>query len=144
MGDNFMLHKIHHIAFAVYDLEKTIENFKIYGLNPSKKIIIKNREMKAILFKVGVTWLEYLAPISKKSPLSDFLQKKGEGFHHIAYHVDKIEKFINILPKYALLSIRISDVGDWFIADISPEFTMGIKMQLIEEISGLGKVNNND
>jgi methylmalonyl-CoA/ethylmalonyl-CoA epimerase len=139
-----MLHKIHHIAFAVYDLEKTIEDFKIYGLKPSKEIIIKDREMKAVLFKVGETWLEYLAPISEKSALFNFLQKKREGFHHIAYQVNKIKNITDTLPDGALLSSRKSDVGDWFIADINPEFTMGIKMQLIEEILGLGKVKEND
>jgi len=137
-----MLHKIHHIAFAVYDLEKTIEDFKIYGLKPSKEIIIKNREMKAVLFKVGETWLEYLAPISKNSPLSDFLQKKGEGFHHIAYQVNKIKDVMDTLPDDALRSTRKSDVGDWSIADIDPKYCMGLKMQIIEEQSG--KVNNND
>ena len=137
-----MLHKIHHIAFAVYDLEKTIEDFKIYGLKPSKEIIIKDREMKAVLFKVGETWLEYLAPISKNSPLSDFLQKKGEGFHHIAYQVNKIKDVMDTLPDGALRSTRKSDVGDWSIADIDPKYCMGLKMQIIEEQSG--KVNNND
>ena len=137
-----MLHKIHHIAFAVYDLEKTIEDFKIYGLKPSKEIIIKNREMKAVLFKVGETWLEYLAPISKNSPLSDFLQKKGEGFHHIAYQVNKIKDVMDTLPDDALRSTRKSDVGDWLIADIDSKYTKGLKMQIIEEQSG--KVNNND
>jgi len=137
-----MLHKIHHIAFAVYDLERIIEDFKIYGRKPSKEIIIKDRKMKAVLFKVGETWLEYLAPISKKSPLSDFLQKKGEGFHHIAYLVDEIKDVMDTLPEGALRSSRKSDVGDWSIADIEPKYSMGLKMQIIEEHPG--KVNNNN
>jgi len=81
-----MFKKVHHIAFAVYDLKKTMKTLKeIYGVMPYRKILLKNRKMKVALFKIGETWLEYLAPISDDSPLNDFLKKKGEGFHHIAY-----------------------------------------------------------
>jgi len=139
---NLLLNKIHHIAFAVYDLEKTIEYFRIYGIEPSKKKVIKDRKMEATLFKVGSIWLEYLSPISKGSPLTDFLQKKGEGFHHIAFQTDKVKEIVNNLPKQALMPSRGSDVGDWLIIDIKPEFSMGIKMQIIEEYSR--KVQNND
>ncbi|MBA7573042.1 hypothetical protein ES708_14831 [subsurface metagenome] len=128
-----MLNKIHHIAFAVYDLKKTIEDLKVYGISPLKKVMIRDRKMEAALFKVGQTWLEYLTPVSEDSPLTIFLQEQGEGFHHIAYQVSCIEELRANLPEDALLSSRISNVGDWSIADIEPKYSLGINMQIIEE-----------
>ncbi len=76
-----MFKKVHHIAFAVYDLEKSIHLLKtMYGLTVDREIVITDRKMKAVLFKIGEIWLECLAPISDDSPLNVFLKNKGEGF----------------------------------------------------------------
>lgn len=129
-----MFKKVHHIAFAVYDLEKIIQLLKtIYGVMVDRKIVITDRKMNAALIKIGEIWLEYLAPISGDSPLNVFLEKKGEGFHHIAYQVDSIKEARTQLPKGALLPSRNSNVGEWMVADIAPKFGLGVNAQLIEE-----------
>ena len=99
----------------------------------NRKIVITDRKMNAALFKIGEIWLEYLAHISDDSPLKAFLEKKGEGFHHIAYQVDSIKEARTQLPKGALLLSRNSNVGEWMVADIDPKFGFGINAQLIEE-----------
>jgi len=129
-----MFKKVHHIAFAVYDLKKTIKVLKeLFGVVPFRKISLKNRKMKVALFKIGDSWVEYLAPISDDSPLNIYLEKKGEGFHHIAYKVNSIEEANDQLPKGVLLPMRKSNVGEWTVADIQKEYTFGMKTQLIEE-----------
>lgn len=129
-----MFKKVHHIAFAVYDLEKSIHLLKtMYGLTADRQIVINDRKMKAVLFKMGEIWLECLAPISDDSPLNVFLKDKGEGFHHIAYQVDSIKEASTQLPKDALFSVRKSNVGKWMIADIDPKYGFGMNSQLIEE-----------
>jgi len=129
-----MFKKVHHIAFAVYDLEKSIHLLKtIYGLTVDREIVITDRKMKAVLFKIGEIWLECLAPISDDSPLNVFLKNKGEGFHHIAYQIDSIKEASAQLPKDALFPVRKSNVGKWRIADINPKYSLGINSQLIEE-----------
>jgi len=129
-----MFKKIHHIAFAVHDLEKSVHLLKtMYGLKVDREIEITDRKMKAVLFKIGEIWLECLAPISDDSPLNVFLKNKGEGFHHIAYQVASIVETGNQLPKGALLPTRKSNVGEWMIADIKPKYSLGMNSQLIEE-----------
>lgn len=129
-----MFKKVHHIAFAVYDLEKSIHLLKtMYGLTVDRQIVITDRKMKAVLFKMGEIWLEYLAPISDDSPLNVFLKNKGEGFYHIAYQIDSIQAARTQLPKGALLPSRNSNVGKWMIADIDPKYGFGMNSQLIEE-----------
>lgn len=128
-----MLKKIHHIAFAVKNVEKIIKDYKLYNINPSKEIIIKERKMKVLLFKVGETWIEYLSPLSVESSLVNFLQNKVVRLHHIAYQVDNIKKVIDSLPVGAQVSCRKSDVGDWLVADIDPKYCITPRMQIIEE-----------
>jgi len=129
-----MFKKVHHIAFAVYDLEKSIHLLKtMYALTVDREIVITDRKMKAVLFKIGEIWLEYLAPISDDSPLNVFLKNKGEGFHHIAYQVASIKEASTQLPEGALFPARKSSVGDWMIADIDPKHGLGMNAQLIEE-----------
>lgn len=129
-----MFKKVHHIAFAVYDLEKSIQLLKaMYGLTVDREIVIADRKMKAALFKIGEIWLECLAPISDDSPLNVFLEKKGEGFHHIAYQVASIKEASTQLPKGTLFPVRKSNVGDWMIADINRKYGLGMNAQLIEE-----------
>jgi len=129
-----MFKKVHHIAFAVYDLKKSIHLLKtMYGLTVDREIVIADRKMKAVLFKIGGIWLECLAPISDGSPLNVFLKGRGEGFHHIAYRVASIEEASIQLPKGALFPTRKSNVGKWVIADIDPKYGLGMNAQLIEE-----------
>ena len=129
-----MFKKVHHIAFAVYDLEKSIHLLKtMYGLTVDREIVITDRKMKAVLFKIGEIWLECLAPISDDSPLNVFLKNKGEGFHHIAYHVASIKEASTQLTEGALFPARKNSVGDWMIADIDPKYGLGMNSQLIEE-----------
>ena len=87
-----MFKQVHHLGFAIYNLEKVIGLMdEVYGLECSKRITITDRKMEAVLFKTGETWLEYLSPLSSKSPLNKHLQENGEEFHHIAYKVESIE-----------------------------------------------------
>jgi len=130
-----LLDKIHHIAFAVHNLEDTIEFFRIFEIYPFKKVTIEDRNMKAVLFKIRNIWLEYLSPISKESILANFLKENGEGIHHLAFQCNKIKELAGNLPEHVLLPSRKSDVGNWSIVDIKPEFSMGVKIQMIEEHS---------
>ena len=104
---------------------------------PAQKVIGKIMKFVSI-----ITWIEYLSPLSEESPFLDFLQNKGEGFHHIAYQVDSIENVIDTLPVESQVSCKNSDVGDWLVADIHPKYSMGLRMQITEECSR--KVKNND
>jgi methylmalonyl-CoA/ethylmalonyl-CoA epimerase len=129
-----MFKQVHHIGFAVYDLEKVIDLMKkVYNVEPERRIVMSDRQMEAILFKTGETYLEYLAPLSEESTLTAYLEEKGEGFHHIAYLVDNIDNAKKIMPPDAVIRERKSNVGDWKIADIDSKYAFGITSQIIQE-----------
>ena len=130
-----MLKQVHHVGFAVWNLEKIINLMEeYYQLKVSKRIEIKDRQMEAVLFQTGSEILEYLAPTSENSSLNKFLIKNGEGFHHIAYLVDSIQETRDYLPHGSLLESRKSDVGDWMIADFKNSNDSGFVNQIIELI----------
>ncbi len=129
-----MFKQVHHLGFAVHDLEKVIKLMKdAYNIEPDRRITISDRQMDAVMFKAGETFLEYLAPLSEESPLCKHLKTKGEGFHHIAYLVDDIEEAKKTLPPDAITKERTSNVGDWKIADLDPKYALGLTSQLIQK-----------
>lgn len=129
-----MLKQFHHIGFAVRDLDRIIDLMeKTYGLKACKRINIEDRQMEAVLYKIGDAYLEYLAPTSENSSLYGFINKNGEGIHHIACLVDSINNARDVLPEGALLESRRSDVGSWTIADFDKEFDSGFITQIIEK-----------
>jgi len=129
-----MLKQFHHIGFAVRNLDRIISLMEsTYGLKAYRRIKIKDRQMEAVLYKMGDAYLEYLAPTSENSSLHGFINKNGEGFHHIACTVDSINKARGVLPDVGLLESRWSDVGSWTIADFDKKFDSGFITQIIEK-----------
>lgn len=127
-----MFQQVHHLGFAVNDLDRVIDLMKkVYNLEPDRIIEISDRQMKAVMFKAGETFLEYLAPTTENSPLYRRLQEKGEGFHHIAFLVENINEAKKQLPPDAVLKERSSNVGNWRIADLDPKYSLGLTSQLI-------------
>jgi methylmalonyl-CoA/ethylmalonyl-CoA epimerase len=93
-----MLKKINHIGIAVNNLEEAIS---FYGgtLCMTFKGVeeVAGYKVKVAFFQIGESKIELLEPTSKDSFLAGFLEKKGEGIHHIAYEVEGIEDVINKL-----------------------------------------------
>lgn len=132
-----MFEKIHHIGIAVKNLE---ESMKFYEEKFNLKILyieeLKENKVKVAGLKVGDINIELLEPLSKDSPIQSFLDKKGEGIHHIAYLVKDISKTINILKEKGLSLIdekpRSGSHGTK-IAFLHPKSTFGVLTELVEE-----------
>ena len=128
-----MIKELHHIGFAVRDLDTIIGLMETnYGMKVYRRIEITDRQMEAVLFKMGDAYLEYLAPTSENSPLNSFISNSGEGYHHIACLVDSIDQARKRLPKGALAETRKSDVGNWFVADFNKESASGHITQIVQ------------
>jgi len=103
---------IDHIGYVVHSIEENLKyykkNFKFSQL--TKKIIepAHNVELLFVRNNDFFTTIELISPLSKKSKVYNFLQKNGDGFHHIAYQVEKIENAILHFSK--LNAIQICDI----------------------------------
>lgn len=84
--------KIEHIAWAVHDLEATCGVLeKLLGAAPYRREILETEGVTTVFFRVGEVKLELLGDARPDSAVDRFLQKRGEGLHHIAFQVDDLE-----------------------------------------------------
>lgn len=87
-----MLQKIDHIGIAVHSITVARTFYEeILGLVCTKEEVVASQQVRTAFFTLGEVHLELLEPTDPASPLAQFLEKKGEGFHHIAYKTDNIE-----------------------------------------------------
>lgn len=86
-----MIQQIDHLGIAVRNLDESIEYYeKAFGLDCHGREEVASQKVKTAFFEVGEVHLELLEPTSADSPIAKFLEKNGEGIHHIAFRVDDV------------------------------------------------------
>ena len=112
------MEKIEHIGIAVKSLEESNKLFaQLFGKSHYKVEAVESEGVSTSFFEVGPNKIELLEATKLDSPIAKFIEKKGEGIHHIAFAVDDIESEIQKLDKKEVL------VGQWI--DESP-YALGI------------------
>lgn len=87
------LKQIDHIGIAVYSLENSIPFYRdVLGLSLLSIEEVASEQVRVAFFQIGEARLELLEPISEESAIAKYLATRGEGFHHIAYQVEEIER----------------------------------------------------
>jgi len=87
--------RVDHIAIAVRNLEEAVMNYqKILNVDHIEIEDVPNEKVKVAMLILKDTRIELMEPTSPDSPISKFLQERGEGIHHIAITADDIEKDI--------------------------------------------------
>lgn len=136
-SENKMIKKIEHIGIAVKDLEKSNELFKkLFGREHYKVERVESESVATSFFMLGETKIELLEATSSDSAISKFIEKKGEGIHHIAYEVDDINKEISRLRSegFEILNQTPKDGADnKMICFLHPRSTNGVLVELCQE-----------
>ena len=84
-----MLTEIDHVAIAVNDLEAAIEYYRnAYGVEVEHREVVERDGVEEALLKVAESYVQLLTPTREDSPVARFLERRGEGLHHVAYRVD--------------------------------------------------------
>ena len=87
------MNKIEHIGIAVKDLELAKHTFKLLlGTEAYKEETVESEGVSTAFFKVGEVKIELLQATNTDSPIAKFIDKRGEGIHHIAFEVDSVEE----------------------------------------------------
>ena len=132
------LDKIEHIGIAVKDLESSNQLFKsLFGEAHYKIESVESEGVKTSFFKCGPNKIELLQATNENSPISKFIEKKGEGIHHIAFAVDDIEKELERLSKEGFQLIHQTPkqgADDKLIAFLHPKSTNGVLIELCQDI----------
>lgn len=132
-----MFKKIHHVGIATKNLEECVKFYEEkFNLKILYKEELKENKVKVAGFKVGDVYIELLEPLSNDSPIQAFLERKGEGIHHIAYLVDDISNTLNILKEKGIILIDEkprSGAHGTKIAFLHPKTNFGVLVELVEE-----------
>ena len=84
-----LLTEIDHVAMAVQDLEAAIDYYaEVFGASVEHRERIETDGVEEALLRVADSYIQLLTPIRADSPVAKFLEKKGEGLHHVGYRVD--------------------------------------------------------
>lgn len=127
---------IEHIGIAVKNLDESIKYYKeVLGLECYNIEEVKDQKVKTAFFKVGETKIELLESTDPEGPIGKFIEKKGEGIHHIAFAVKKIEetlkhaeeKGVQLIDKTPRKGAEGLD-----IAFLHPKSTFGVLTELCE------------
>ena len=101
-----MIKKINHIGIAVNSLAEQIPFYRdILRLEFVGIEEVTDQKVKTAIFKIGESKLELLEPTSPDSPIARFIEKRGEGLHHIAYQSDNIEQELQFCQDHEIALI---------------------------------------
>jgi methylmalonyl-CoA/ethylmalonyl-CoA epimerase len=133
-----MIRKIEHIGIAVKNIETAnILYTQLLGIPPYKSEMVASEGVLTSFFKTGDSKIELLEATSPESPISKFIEKKGEGMHHIAFDVEDIEAEMKRLKDlgFTLLSDKPKRGADnKLVCFIHPKSTNGVLVELCQEI----------
>ena len=132
-----MVGKIEHIGIAVKDLDAANEVYsKLLGVGPYKSEGVESEGVMTSFFQTGVNKIELLAATNSDSAIAKFIEKKGEGIHHIAFHVDDIYAEMDRLRNegFVLLNEEPKMGADnKLICFVHPKGTHGVLVELCQE-----------
>jgi len=128
---------IEHIGIAVNSIEEALPFYeKVLGLKCYNIEEVADQKVKTAFFMIGQTKIELLESTDPEGPVGKFIEKRGEGIHHIAFAVDKIEER---LREAEAAGIRLIDAAPrkgaegLSIAFLHPKSTFGVLTELCED-----------
>ena len=132
------MNKIEHIGIAVKDIEKSNTLFaSLFGEEHYKIEDVLSEGVKTSFFQVGPNKIELLEASNPDSPIAKFIEKKGEGIHHIAFGVENIESEIERLKNKGFTIINETPkkgADNKLVVFLHPKSTNGILVELCQEI----------
>ena len=133
-----MMNKIEHIGIAVKDLEVSNLLFeKLFGVPAYKSEAVESEGVITSFFQSGPNKIELLAATNPESPIAKFLDKKGEGIHHIAFDVTDIIAEVERLKSegfVVLNEIPKKGADNKLVVFLHPKSTNGVLIELCQEI----------
>ena len=128
---------IEHIGIAVKNLDESIKYYQdVLGLECYNIEEVKDQKVKTAFFKVGDTKIELLESTDPDGPIGKYLEKRGEGIHHIAFAVDNIEEKLKHAEENGVRlidSVPRKGAEGLNIAFLHPKSTFGVLTELCED-----------
>ena len=135
MIETCSINHIDHVGVAVKDIHSALEFFQqVFGTPPATVAELPDQGVRATLIQVGQTRLELLEPLADDTPVGRFIERRGEGLHHLAFNVSDLGSKLQMLEGRGVQLVdrepREGLSGN--IAFIHPRSVFGILTELVE------------
>ena len=132
-----MITKVHHVGVVVRDMDQAMRFYRdTLGLHVHKEATIQEQGVRAALLMLGDSEIELLQPIVEETGVARYLEKRGEGLHHVCFQVDDIDRDLDALKGRGTemidLETRIGLAGR--ICFLHPNAMDGTLVELCEPI----------
>jgi methylmalonyl-CoA epimerase len=124
-----MVTDIDHVAIAVHDLDAAIEHYRTtFGVDVTHRERVESDGVEEALIKVGTSYIQLVCPTRPESPVALFLERRGEGLHHVGYRVADCAAALQ----------RVKDSGGTVIDDAPRPGSRGTTVAFVHPKGGFG------
>jgi methylmalonyl-CoA/ethylmalonyl-CoA epimerase len=133
-----IMHKIDHIGIAVRDMQAANELFaKLLGTEHYKVETVESEQVATSFFQVGESKIELLEATGPDSPIAKFIEKRGEGIHHLAFEVEDIVASMAQMAEQGFTLLQTAPkrgADNKLVAFLHPKSTNGVLIELCQSI----------
>jgi methylmalonyl-CoA/ethylmalonyl-CoA epimerase len=130
-----VIRKVDHIGIAVKDLAKASDTFlRVLGLGDDGREVLEDRQLETVFARAGDVHVELLHSLSPDTPIAKFIEKRGEGLHHICFEVTNLDDMLVVCKAAGIEVIGGVEIGAHGkrIAFLHPKSTGGVLIELSE------------
>jgi len=137
-----MINKIDHLGIAVRSIEEASKYYEsALGLECEAVEEVPSQKVRTAFFSVGDTHIELLEPTAPDSPVAKFLEKNGEGIHHVAFATSSVQDQLGQASEAGVRLIHevpIEGAGGKLVAFLHPKSTFGVLTEFCASADGAG------
>jgi methylmalonyl-CoA/ethylmalonyl-CoA epimerase len=134
-----MISRIDHVGVAVKSLAEAVPFYEIsFGLKCERIEEVPSQKVRTAFFAVGEVHIELLEPVSEDSPVAKFIEKNGEGVHHIAFCTDDVTAQLSLAKEGGcrlVHEVPFEGAGGKMVAFLHPKSTFGVLTEFCAEKS---------
>ncbi len=136
-GPGPRLTDIDHVGFAVLDLEQAAAEYEeAFGIEPVHRERVEDQGVDEVLFQVGTSYIQLLGSLGPDTPVGRFLERRGEGVHHVGYRVEDVGMALDSLRDSGIpLVDEAPHPGSrgTTVAFVHPKAAFGTLIELVQE-----------
>jgi methylmalonyl-CoA/ethylmalonyl-CoA epimerase len=132
-----MFERVDHVGFAVRDLDAAISFYeRAFGVTLAHRETVEEQGVEEAMFRVGESWIQLLRPLGPDTPVGKYIDKRGEGVHHVGYGVTDLKATLEHLKSEGMQLIdaepRAGSRGT-MVAFVHPKSVAGVLVELVQE-----------
>lgn len=127
---------VNHVCIAVKDIDETIRFYRdVFGVEESEVVDIEDQAVRATLIRVGGSQLEFIEPTDPNGGVAKFIQRRGEGVHHLCFEVEDLAGTLRRLDErgIAVIDREPREGLSGTIGFIHPKATRGVLIELVDQ-----------